>query len=182
MHTTVPLTPVRRKHILKFYRIDTLINVGLALLLAAALALSGLASRLRTRHLFQVGSSWDPGILIALAVCLFLNCISFSIIRKKRYRSLRKGVFDKPEPLTAREALKLCLGSSVMGVAWGIADMDASSMLTNLQFMTPHVCLVYLPAFILGQVVAFLVDRLVRKCRRKTKESESRTNRRQFQN
>lgn len=169
------LTSVRKKYIIRFYRQDIMINVGLALLLASGLVLSGLPSRLRTQNLFKIGVSWDPGILIALVVCLVLNSVFFTLIRKKYYRSLRKDEFKKPEPLTVKTALKLSLGSALMGASWGLSDMDSSSMLANLQFVTPHVSLVYLPAFVLGQLIAYLIGRLVGRCRQRAKENESKS-------
>lgn len=163
---------MRQKYITRFYRVDVLANLLVALFLAAGIALSGLASRLRTGLLFEFSSAWDPGVLTALGVCLLLNCVSFTLIRKKLYKSLRRGKLDKPAPVGVAAALKSALGATLMGVAWGIGDMGASSMLANLQLLTPHVTLVYLPALVLGQLAGFLLEWGAKQCRKESAAAE----------
>jgi hypothetical protein len=99
--------------------------------------------------------------MIAFLLSLILNCISFNVIKKKLKHPLRNHKFAKIKKMNISTLIQSICGSILMGVAWGIGNVLPSSMVSNFQFITPHLIFFYFPAFLLGQIIGQLLKNLI---------------------
>lgn len=151
------------------HRKDVLVFTCVGFIFGAGLIISGMVSRAKILGFLKFDHNWDPSLLIVFGTAVGLNLLLFQIISRRRSSPILDSRFRFPSNRTVD--FPLILGSVCFGLGWGFSGFCPGPMIMNLLFMTPHLNLFFLVAFLIGQSVAVCIQNLLKKRVKQVSES-----------
>ena len=144
----------------------------LSILLSFGIIFSGTISRVKISNAFNFSKKWNPSYLISLIVAMIINIIMFNIFRRCLIKPLKNDYFEQNNILSAKCFIKILIGSFCIGFSFGLGNISPTSMFMNLQFLTPHLILVFFAFFLVGHVIGYYMWKGIQKCFEKSHDEK----------
>ena len=100
---------------------DILVSFGIGCLFAFGLMESGMLQRHVVVEFLILGKVWNYQLAFVLGTAVGINLLTFNYILKKTTRPRFKENFDLPTKTEVDN--KLCVGSAIFGLGWGLAGI-----------------------------------------------------------
>lgn len=137
-----------------------MITFTVGLIFAIGLMVSGMSRRLNILQFLQLNDKWNPALLFVLGFGLFVNFITFTIMRKKGTSLNGSKVFDPKNKIIDWQLLG---GAFCFGLGWGIGGLCPGPFFVLFSVFTIPIQLIWGIGLVIGMQIAVKVCEIASK-------------------
>lgn len=128
----------------------------LGLLFGLGLLLSGMTNPKKVQDFLDVTGTWDPSLALVMGGAIAVGIFAFSFAKRQQ-----KSLFGQPMdwPSESKVTYRLCIGSALFGVGWGLAGFCPGPALVAMASGIQE-AIIFVVAMLAGSLLCQLRDKL----------------------
>lgn len=128
----------------------------LGLLFGLGLILSGMTNPAKVQNFLDLTGMWDPSLALVMGGAIAVGVFAFTFAKRKK-QSILGQVMDWPTE--TKITYRLCIGSALFGIGWGIAGFCPGPALVAMASGVKQ-AFIFVVAMLVGSLLCQLRDKL----------------------